>query len=663
MQFNIKSAQDYNGFNPLSYVPNTDPENITPIQLITYKRTYSWNNESWSDICLRVSRGITANLVEYRFIKPEDSTSYCSRFYEAFFSFKVLPPGRGLKYMGTETPKSKGAAVLVNCAFVSTEEPTEAFTFLADMLALGCGVGFDDLGKGKRIYCPRNCEQLTKHKILAASYIPVHEIEDSREGWVEAFRLVLDAFLKPNSDFYSFDFSLIRTEGTELKLMGGKASGPEPLKLALKTITDLLSKNVGKVLTARLINDISCVIAKSIVSGGVRRSALIGIGDVTDNDFITLKDDKERLNSYGWASNNTVRINTEAELIRGIELNLKNKNGDPGFSFVNNTQNLDTKLKLRCRLPRVSRKFRKDKAIGLNPCGEIPLENQEVCNINEMLAENVESLTEWMELTELAYLYCKVITSLPYHNPKMDAIIKRNRRIGIGQTGIKRAISKHGKEKLTEWYELAYIRLHYLDAHYNKTLGLPLSIRLTTVKPSGTVSLVALTSAGIHDPVAEYSLRRICLNRTDSLVQVLVDAGYPVEDSVYYPQTVVVTVPIYDPYAVEFNKQNATVKSQIEDTAWIQRCWADNSVSVTVTYKTSDFDAVRSEILANWKQLKTLSLLPNCESVYSQLPEEPCTKELYFELKSKIKRLALNQGNFDSADNSYCDSERCYVRA
>lgn len=666
--FNIKSAKDYQGFNPTTYVKGVDPENITPIQLITYKRTYAWPGESWSDICLRVAKGIVANLVEYKFIDAVESTACCYRFYNAFFNMKVLPPGRGLKYMGTETPKSKGAAVLVNCAAVATSNPVNDFCNLADMLALGCGVGFGDEGKGLAIKCPENfsTSPFREHEgqpysgyFGACYYVPDFLIEDTREGWIKAFKSVLEAFFNGKS-LYCYDYSLIRPEGAELKTMGGKASGPEPLRLAINSLIDLLKENVGKTLNARLINDIACIIARAIVSGGVRRSALIAIGSVEDVNFTTLKDDKDRVNSYGWAANNSTRVFTEEQLIKAIELNLANANGDPGFTFFDNVAYLDTKEHLRAYLPRQSARFKPDLATLFNPCAEIPLEANEVCNINEMLAENVETLGEFLELTELAYLYCKVITCLPFHIPEVDAIVKKNRRIGVGQTGIKRALAKHGKDELTRWYEEAYIQLHWLDVNYSHRARIPLSVRLTTVKPSGTVSLVALTSAGIHDPVAEYSLRRICLNRTDALVPILIAAGYHVEDSVYYPQTVVVTVPIYDPYAVEYNKQTATVKSQIEAVVWIQRCWADNAVSVTVTYKSTDHDEVREQIKLHWKNLKSLSLLPNCESIYSQLPEEPCTKEKYFELNSKLKRLVISNAKLDSAENSYCDSERCY---
>ncbi|GAH24565.1 unnamed protein product, partial [marine sediment metagenome] len=287
------------------------------------------------------------------------------------------------------------------------------FEFVMDALMLGVGVGFDTKGAGKiTIKSPEKG-------------VTVFQIPDNREGWVEALRIVLEAFFY-GKELPTFDYGLIRPAGTPIRGFGGIASGPAPLKDMLVNIHKILDAKIGNPITSLDILDIMNLIGKCVVAGNVRRSAEIALGEATDLDFITSKQDEEKLYSHRWASNNSVFA------IKGLDYTfIANQiavNGEPGIFWLDNAK----------AYSRMGDKpdYKDKKAAGVNPCGEQTLESFELCCLVETFPSRHDSYQEFQETLKFAYLYSKSVTLVNTHWQETNAVMLKNRRMGVSQTGI-----------------------------------------------------------------------------------------------------------------------------------------------------------------------------------------------------------------------------------
>jgi ribonucleotide reductase alpha subunit len=494
---------------------------------ITYLRSYSrlkkdGSKETWFDTVKRVVEGtyaiqkahVTQNGMKWIEQKAQESAS---KMFEYIFTFKFTPPGRGLWAMGTDIINKKGLfEALNNCAFVSTQymnvDPIKPFTFMMDASMLGIGVGFDVLGAGMtKIHLP-----LYPEIIL--------EIPDSREGWVMALSQLLASYFYPHCHKVAFDYSELRPAGAPLKTFGGYSSGYKPLKDCLDTINDILFNraHTGKKLTETDITDIMNLIGKCVVSGGIRRTAQIAFGD--GDEFINLKNyDKNSYRSgWGWASNNSIMVdgfkNDYTEYIDSII-----RNGEPGFLFLHNAQEFG-------RMGTYSHDDRNDwEAKGANPCNEQTLEHMEMCCLVETYPANCKDLEEYLDVLKYAYLYAKTITLGKTNWTETNAVMLRNRRIGTSMSGLAQFIEKRGIPELTHWMSRGYVELERWDEIYSDWYAVPKSIKLTSIKPSGTVSLLAGATPGIHYPESRYYIRRIRISATDPLVSYLKERGTPIE--------------------------------------------------------------------------------------------------------------------------------------
>ncbi|MHA1509522.1 MAG: ATP cone domain-containing protein, partial [Promethearchaeota archaeon] len=346
-----------------------------PLGQITYKRTYArfiekeGRKEDFWETITRVVEGCYSIQKEHcmKLSLPWSDTKAqrsAQIMYQKIWNFKFLPPGRGLWMMGTEFIARHGSMSLNNCGFASTEDIdlkySKAFEFVMDALMLGVGVGFDTKGAGKIV--------IKKPQEGATAF----EIPDSREGWVDSLRIVLEAFFLglPLPDF---DYSLIRPAGQPIRGFGGIASGPAPLKDMLESIQKILEARIGKDIISLDILDIMNLIGKCVVAGNVRRSAEIALGEATDLDFITSKQDQEKLYSHRWASNNSVFA------VKGLDYSFIADqiavNGEPGIFWLDNAK----------AYSRMGDKpdYKDKKAAGVNPCGEQTLESFELCCLVE----------------------------------------------------------------------------------------------------------------------------------------------------------------------------------------------------------------------------------------------------------------------------------------
>lgn len=624
-----------------------------PLGYITYKRTYARiieekerKEEFWETI-RRVVEGCYSIQKEHciRLSLPwNDAKAQKSAetMFEKIWNFKFLPPGRGLWMMGTEFIARHGSMSLNNCGFASTQDIdlkySKAFEFVMDALMLGVGVGFDTKGAGK-ITIKQPKEGHFKY-----------EIPDSREGWVEALKLTLEAYFL-GKQVPDYDFSLIRSAGEPIRGFGGIASGPAPLKKMLEDIQGILETRIGQSITSVDIVDIMNHIGKCVVAGNVRRSAEIALGDPTDLDFVTCKQDEEKLYSHRWASNNSVfaMIGLDYSFIADqIKVN-----GEPGIFWLENAQAYSRM--------RDKPDFKDKKAAGVNPCGEQTLESFELCCLVETFPSRHESYEEFQETLKYAYLYAKSVTLVNTHWKETNAVMLKNRRMGISQTGIIEAFVKHGRRTILEWSDKGYHYLRDLDEEYSDWLCIPKSIKITTVKPSGTVSLLPGVPPGIHYPHSEYYIRRIRVSKNSDLIEPIKNAGYYIEDDLYSPNTVVVEFPVHEEY-FDRSKNDVSIWEQIANAIDYQAYWSDNQVSITVTFKPEEKGEIKRVLQFCEDKLKSASFLPIKEHGYKQAPYEQITKERYEEIKSKIKPLDLDTTKDRAIGEKFCDSEVCEVR-
>ena len=639
---------------------------------ITFLRTYSrlkedGTKETWADVCERVINGMYSLQKDHaksQRLPWNDSKAQASakEAYERLFELKWTPPGRGLWVMGTPLVNQyRNSAALQNCAFVSTVEmtklnPAKPFAFLMEASMLGVGVGFDDKGADKEftIYTPTSAEP------------EATQIADTREGWVESVSSLINAYLKPEQPMPRFDYSLIRPAGAPIKIFGGTAAGADPLKKLHDYITKLFAGRGGEKLTRRDIADIGNLIGVCVVSGNVRRSAELLIGRIDDEDFLNLKNASvypER-NSYdpknpGWAwmSNNSVEATVGSDyskIIDGIV-----RNGEPGIVW------LDVSKKYgRLSDPANNKDHR---IAGYNPCAEQSLESFECCTLVETYLNRHESKEDFLRTLKFAYLYAKTVTLLPTHWEETNAIMQRNRRIGTSVSGIANFADNKGLPVLRDWLNEGYKVIKAYDETYSEWLGIRQSIKMTTVKPSGTVSILAGASPGVHwASGGKFFNRAIRFANTDPMVVLFKMANYRVEPASESPET---TSVVFFPIQTDAKRaeKEVSIYEKMDLAATAQFYWSDNSVSVTVTFD-PETEGKHVETALNMfdGRLKTVSFLPMGNAVYPQMPYTQITEEEYEEARMKLMPIDLtgiyDGYAFDAIGEAYCTTDACEIK-
>lgn len=638
---------------------------------ITFLRTYSrlkedGTKETWVDVCERVINGMyslqkdhaKSNRLPWNDAKAQSSAKEA---FDRLFNLKWTPPGRGLWVMGTPlVNEQRNSAALQNCAFVSTESmtkvnPAKPFAFLMEASMLGVGVGFDDKGADKDflIYEPK-----------LPSIISV--IPDTREGWVESTTSLINSYLKPEQNIQEFDYSLIRPAGEPIKTFGGTAAGAEPLIKLHNYIRTLFSNRAGEKLTRKDIADIGNLIGVCVVSGNVRRSAELLMGRLDDKDFLNLKNAEvypER-NSYdpknpGWAwmSNNSVEVCVGDDLsgiVEGIALN-----GEPGVIWMDVTRKYGRLID-----PANNKDWR---AAGYNPCAEQSLESFECCTLVETYLNRHDSLEDFKRTLKFAYLYAKTVTLLPTHWEETNAIMQRNRRIGTSMSGVANFADRKGMPVLREWMDEGYKVIQTYDKSYSEWLGIRESIKTTTIKPSGTVSILAGESPGVHwTPGGEHFLRAIRFANDDPMLPLFEMAKYRVEPASESPKTTsVVFFPIKS--HAKRSEKEVSIFEKTALAAAAQRHWSDNSVSVTVSFNSeTEKDSVGTVLHMFDGQLKTISFLPMGNAVYPQMPYTQITAEEYEDYTLSLFPIDFS-GVYagmasDAIGEAYCTTDACEVK-
>lgn len=573
---------------------------------------------------------------------PQKSQKSAQEMFRRMWEFKFLPPGRGLWAMDLNLLKAKGSAALNNCAFVSTDEIatnfTAPFTFAMDMLMLGVGVGGDTEGAG--------LVTIKEPKKTDETFI----VEDSREGWIKLLEVVLGSFVGYNALPTKIDYSLVRPEGAPIKGFGGVSSGPAPLREMIEDIIHIFYEHPFPYkIDSTIIVDLFNLIGRCVVAGNTRRSAELLIGKETDKEFIVLKQDKKKLMHHRWASNNSIAC------VLGMKYDALAEstaiNGEPGYLWLDNARKYGRMKDLG--------DWADIKVKGFNPCVEQNLESFEACNLVETFPANHKDYDDFKITLKYAYLYAKSVTLVPIHDMRSNAIMMRNRRIGTSVSGVTQAFNKFGKREILTWLDRGYTHLKELDKIYSDWLCIPRSIKITTVKPSGTISLLPGVTPGIHYPHSEYYIRNVRVAKNSPLLQACKDAGYLTEDDKYSPTTAVVSFPIHEKYFTR-GKDEVSMWEQLENAAQLQYYWSDNAVSITVTFNKQEASQIATALQLYETRLKSVSFLPMTEHGYEQAPYITITKEKYETLHNNIHQIKIKESVHDSADK-YCDGEACLI--
>jgi ribonucleoside-triphosphate reductase len=628
---------------------------FSTVGYITYKRTYARRlneadpkskTEEFTDTVERVIKAANDQL-NCGFDADEQE-----RLRKYLLELKGTVAGRFLWQMGTETVGRLGLASLQNCAFTVIDQPVRPFTWAMDLLMLGSGVGYNIQRQYVDKLPPVNANFSAPTRVTTADADFI--VPDSREGWVKLLGKTLKAaFLADTNPTFTYSTILVRGRGAPIKGFGGTASGPEDLCDGIAKISNILEKRKGKKLRPIDCLDIMNIIGAIVVAGNVRRSAQIAIGDPDDVEYLLAKRwDMGNIPSWRAMSNNSVVCSDTKDLHEYFWDGYEGK-GEP-YGLIN--------LKLSRKIGRLGETDYPDPDVmGYNPCAEQSLAAYETCCLAEVYLPNIESKDELLDVCKILYRINKHSLALPCHLKETEDIVHKNMRMGIGVTGVLQAT-----EEQRSWLNDTYRRLREFDFKYSHEHGFPESVKLTTVKPSGTLSLLPGVTSGCHPAYSQYMIRRIRIAADHALVQVCREHGYPVEyqrnfDGSEDHSTMVVSFPFCYPEGTKIAAEMTAI-DQLEVVKWLQANWSDNSVSCTVYYRKEELPEIQKYLAKNYKNNhKSLSFLLHNEHGFHQAPLEEITKEAYDALVASTQLIThVDEALFDGGDE--CASGACPVK-
>jgi ribonucleoside-diphosphate reductase alpha chain len=632
-----------------SYGSKTPPWGFGGLGEVVFLRTYSRKiegtdqTESWVQTIQRIIEGAADIGVPF-------STEDAEHLFDHMFHLRCAVSGRALWQLGTPLVKQFSGTSLNNCFYTNIEK-IEDFEMLFDYLMLGGGVGFSvERSKIHELPKVKLVGSITAERTNDADFI----VPDSRQGWRELLHKVLESYFK-NGKSFTYSTILIREFGTPLKTFGGTASGSGALVDGIADICKVLDNRVGKKLRSIDVLDICNIIGRIVVSGSSRRSAQIAIGDPDDILFLKAKNwGSGNVPAWRANSNNSIYADSYEEILPELWKGYDGT-GEP-YGLVNR--------KLARTYGRLGEKSLDSSIEGFNPCAEIALADGESCNLATIFLPNVESLGQLLEISKLLYLIQKQITQLSYPYEKTTNIVRKNTRLGQSITGILQCT-----EQQIGWLSQTYEFLKDFDAFYSKERGWNQSVRLTTVQPSGTLSLLPGVTPGIHPAFAPYYIRRVRFSSVDPLVDACRKRGYKVtwdmgldgrEDHTRY----VVEFPCKSPDN-SILVANMTALEQLEWVKKMQTIWADNAVSVTVYYRKEELPAVKEWLSNNYdSSVKSVSFLLHVDHNFPLPPYEEITKDQYDKVFSKLDfstPIHQNAANLD-IDLDDCATGACPIK-
>jgi len=540
---------------------------------------------------------------------------------DAVKELKVMPSMRCLMTAGPALKKENVAGY--NCSYIVVDS-LRAFDEMLYVLMNGTGVGFSV----ERQYVT----ELPKINDDFYETDTVIIVSDSKLGWAKALRELI--FLLAAGQIPKWNLSRIRPAGAPLKTFGGRASGPDPLEDLFQFCVNIFKEAAGRKLTSLECHDICCKIAEVVVVGGVRRSALISLSN--------LSDDRMRHAKAGrWWESNVQRslANNSACYTEKPDMGIfmeewkslyESKSGERGIFSREAAQK------------QASKNSRRDAAhdFGTNPCSEIILRDREFCNLSEVVVreeDTVESLKEKVELATIIGTWQSTLTNFRYLNRKWEENCAEERLLGVSLTGIMDNALTNGKTKgLNDLLKTLRQVAVDTNAKVAKKIGIPASVAITCVKPSGTVSQLVDSASGIHARHNPYYVRTVRADKKDPLAKMMHEAGFPCEDDVTKPEhTWVFSFPVKGPQNGIYRKDMTAVE-QLELWKVYQENWCEHKPSITVSVKEGEWMAVGSWVYDNFENMSGVSFLPFADHSYRQAPYQDCSKEDYEKLVKEL---------------------------
>lgn len=544
---------------------------------------------------------------------------------DCIVNLKVMPSMRALMTAGKALERENLAGF--NCSYMAINTK-RSFAEALYILMCGTGVGFS-CERQEISHLPTVPDELEKTESTIV-------IGDSKKGWAKAYHQLLTNLW--NGDIPNVDYSKVRPAGERLKVFGGRASGHEPLKRLFMFTVDIFMKAKGRKLTSIEVHDLMCMIGEIVVVGGVRRSALISLSNLSDQRMRDAKtgqwwtDNPQR----GLANNSvayTEKPSSEIFMEEWLSL-VKSKSGERGIFNRSAAQKQASKWERRSA----------DLNYGCNPCSEIILRDKQLCNLSEVVIredDTMDSLLEKIEVATIIGTLQAMMTDFDFVSEKWAKNTAEEALLGVSLTGIMDHPVLSGRKEFrdnNDWPMTLPETLNTLRDHaravneeWAEKLGIKTSTAITCVKPSGTVSQLCNTASGIHARHSEYYIRTVRVDKKDKLYDFMKDRGFHIEDDVMRPDsTAVISFPIQSPESA-VTRHEVSALDALDLWLTYQREWCEHKPSVTVTVRDEEWPAVGAWVYENFDEVSGISFLPHTDHTYQQAPYQDITKEEFVE--------------------------------
>ncbi len=596
---------------------------------LIYYRTYSrWmpdkgRRETWVETIDRYLAFMKENLGEK--LTAADHAD----LREAMLKQEIMPSMRLLWSAGEAARKTNVAAY--NCSFIAPES-LQDFGEIMYILMCGTGVGF-------------SVEQQSIHKLpqikkQTGKQLPTHVVVDSKEGWADALTLGLNTWF--NGEDITFDYSQVRPQGSRLKVMGGRASGPEPLRALLDFTREKIMQRQGRRLNTLDVHDVICKIGEVVVMGGVRRSALISLSDLDDVEMRGAKQGAFYISHPQRSmANNSATYNEKPTISEFLDEWISLIKSGSGERGIFNRSTILQQLPERRR-----EKFSEHlSTCGTNPCGEIILRSKQFCNLSEVVAradDDEQSLLRKIRLATILGTFQSTLTNFPYLSEAWKKNCEEERLLGVSITGQWDCKAVRNADTLRKLRDES-VRV---NEEYAKRFGVNRSTCITCVKPSGTVSQLVDAASGMHARHSPYYIRRIRISASDPLFKMLKDQKFPYKPEVGQTDgdatTYVLEFPVKAPDGAIY-RDDLSALEQLEHWKLVKTNFTEHNPSVTVSVGEEEWLEVGNWVYKNWDIIGGLSFLPRANHVYALAPYEAIGKEQYEKLAAKLPSIDFSE--------------------
>lgn len=594
------------------------------IHISRYSRWLEKENrrETWEETVDRYFDFFRGHLSEHQgYTIPADLEQ---ELKQAILNLEIMPSMRSLMTAGEALRRDNTAGY--NCSYVAVNK-VRSFDEILYILMCGTGVGFSV----ERQYV----EKLPTIAEEFANSDTTIMVQDSKAGWAKAYKELVSLLI--GGQIPKWDISKVRPAGARLKTFGGRASGPAPLDDLFRFTTDTFKKAAGRKLTSIECHDLICKIAEIVVVGGVRRSALISLSNLTDE---RMRDAKSGAwwndNPQRALANNSVAYKEKPEIGTFMEEWIalyKSKSGERGIFNRTAAQKTVAKLGEDRRDPNYE--------FGTNPCSEIILRPDEFCNLSEVVIrvdDTFDSIKRKIRLATILGTWQASLTNFPYLSTTWKKNCEQEALLGLSLTGI----TDNSLTRNIKWVEdnLPVLRDYSVSVNvkYAKMIGISPAAAITCVKPSGTVSQLVDAASGIHARHNDYYIRTVRADKKDPLCAMMNDLGFVNEPCVVKPDhTVVFSFPMKSPDEC-ITRKNMTALQQLQLWLAYQRHWCEHKPSVTITVKDHEWMEVGAFVYKYFDEISGISFLPFSDHTYKQAPYQDCTKEEYEVLLAKMPK-------------------------